>query len=257
VDTPFWPEAIAHVRAAHPDFLFMAEAYWDLEWTLQRMGFDYTYDKRLYDRLVARDAGAVRGHLRAEAAFQERSVRFLENHDEPRAAAAFPPDVHRAAATLTFLVPGLHFFHEGQFEGRKVHVSVQLARRPDEPTDGGLRDFYARLLECLKRPAPRAGSWRLLECRPAWDGNPTWDRFIAFLWEGPEGGRLLGAVNYGPTRGQAYVALPLPGLAGRRFLLRDLLGPARYERDGGELAARGLYLDVPAWGYHAFELAVV
>jgi hypothetical protein len=29
----------------------MAEVYWDMEWTLQQQGFDYCYDKRLYDRL--------------------------------------------------------------------------------------------------------------------------------------------------------------------------------------------------------------
>ena len=54
VDAPFWPEAIAAVRARRPDFLFLAEVYWDLEWELQQQGFDYTYDKRLYDRLRAR-----------------------------------------------------------------------------------------------------------------------------------------------------------------------------------------------------------
>jgi glycosidase len=98
VDDPFWPEATATVRARRPDFVFMAEAYWDLEWTLQQQGFDYTYDKRLYDRLHERSAGATRGHLCADSGYQLRSVRFLENHDEPRAAAAFDPEVYRAAA---------------------------------------------------------------------------------------------------------------------------------------------------------------
>src|SRR5262245_57501971 len=51
VDGPFWPTAIAAVREVHPCFVFMAEVYWDLEWDLQQQGFDYTYDKRLYDRL--------------------------------------------------------------------------------------------------------------------------------------------------------------------------------------------------------------
>ena len=87
IDVSFWPEAIRAVRGEHPGFLFMAEVYWDLEWDLQQQGFDYTYDKRLYDRLHGRDAAGVRGHLCADAEFQHRSVRFLENHDEPRAAA--------------------------------------------------------------------------------------------------------------------------------------------------------------------------
>jgi len=254
VDTPFWPEAIAQVRKKHPQFLFLAEAYWDLEWTRQQQGFDYTYDKRLYDRLVARDAGAVRSHLRADPDYQNRSVRFLENHDEMRAAGAFPEPVHRAAAAVTFLVPGLHFFHEGQLEGRRVKISIHLARRPVEPPNPPLREFYAQLLECLGRPELRDGHWRLLECRPAWEGNPTWQQFVAFSWEGNKGKRLLITVNYGAIRGQCRVPLPFDGLQGNTLVLQDLMSPARYERNGDELASPGLYLDMPEWGYNMFEL---
>ena len=111
----FWDQAIEAVRRVNPDFKFIAEAYWDMEWTLQQQGFDFCYDKRLYDRIVGRDVAGVRGHLRAELAYQSRLVRFLENHDEPRAAATFSSDVHEAAAVITFLSPGLRFFHQGQF----------------------------------------------------------------------------------------------------------------------------------------------
>src|SRR4029079_14671348 len=70
------PSTIAAVKADHPDFVFMAEAYWDLEYALQQQGFDYCYDKRLYDRLIHEDAGDVHGHLTADSAYQERLVRF-------------------------------------------------------------------------------------------------------------------------------------------------------------------------------------
>ncbi len=253
-DAPFWPEAIGRVRRHHPDFLFLAEVYWDLEWVLQQQGFDYTYDKRHYDRLRARDAAAVRGHLRATPEYQQRSARFLENHDEPRAAAVFPPDVHKAAAVLAFLVPGLRFFQEGQFDGRRIKANLHLCRRADEPPDNDLREFYQRLLACVRRPEVCDGTWRLLECRPAWEGNATWQRFIAFAWENGAGRRLLAAVNYGPAQAQCYVRLAWSGLHGRPHLLRDLLGPAAYRRDGDDLAGRGLYLDLPAWGHHAFEV---
>src|SRR5262249_1961402 len=153
----FWPEAIALVRDESPHFLFLAEVYWDLEWTLQQQGFDYTYDKRLYDRLHLRDAGPVRDHLRADPAFQGKSARFLETHDEPRAASAFPWHVHQAAAVITFLVPGLRFFHEGQLEGRRIKSSLHLCRRPVEPVDAAVQPFYLRLLDCLKRPEVRQG----------------------------------------------------------------------------------------------------
>jgi hypothetical protein len=265
VDAPFWPEAIARVRQKYPEFLFMAEVYWDLEWTLQQQGFDYTYDKRLYDRLHARDAEAGRGHLCAAPDFQRKSARFLENHDEPRAASAFPPHVHRAAAVAAYLVPGLRFFHHGQLEGWRLRLPMHLGRRPQEPSDPAIQEFYGRLLEVLERSEVRDGRWQLLESRRAWDENRSWKQFIVFTWEAapgadgqpPDPRRLLIAVNYGPTPGQCYVPLPFPNLRGRKFLLRDLTGPARYERNGDELASRGLYLDVPEWAYHVFEMIAV
>jgi hypothetical protein len=32
------------------------------------------------------------------------------------------------------------------------------------------------------------------------------------------------------------------------------MGALAFERDGGELQSRGLFLDMPAWGYHVFEV---
>ena len=88
-EAEYWTEIIPTVRESHPDFLFIAEAYWDREWELQQLGFDYCYDKRLYDRLELGDPQSVRLHLGADPAYQAKLVRFIENHDEPRAAAIF------------------------------------------------------------------------------------------------------------------------------------------------------------------------
>jgi glycosidase len=190
-DAPFWPEAIARVRREHPEFLFVAEVYWDLEWRLQQHGFDFTYDKRLYDRLRDGASGPVRDHLAAEPAFSDRCARFLENHDEARAAATFPPDRHHAAAALTYLVPGLRLFHEGQLEGRRGRTPVQLARRAPEPPDPTVRALYEDLLALLARRELRDGAWRLL---PRVQEAPD---VIAFVWTlGAR--RLTVAVNAGP-----------------------------------------------------------
>lgn len=254
---PFWPRVTQAVRAQVPGFLFMAEVYWDLEWTLQQQGFDYTYDKRLYDRLALGQAPPVREHLLAGLDFQDRLARFLENHDEPRAAATFAPDVHRAAAVLTFLTPGLRFFHQGQREGRRIRIPVHLGRGPAEAPQAEIGAFYERLLACLAEPAFRAGEWQLLECRPAWHENWTWDSFVAFAWTGPGESRRLVAVNYAGHQGQCYVALPWQDLPGRTWRFRDLTGPAVYDRPAGDLAGPGLYLDLPAWGTHVFAVAPV
>jgi hypothetical protein len=252
---PFWPKTIRQVREKVPGFVFMAEVYWDLEWELQQQGFDYTYDKRLYDRLRAGQARPVRDHFRAGLDFQDRLARFLENHDEPRAAATFGPGVHEAAAALTFLSPGLRFFHQGQFQGRKIRISPHLCRGPDEPTNEEVGKFYARLLAVLRQPALRDGRWSLLECVPAWDGNWTWDCFVAFAWEGPAGERLLVVVNNAPHQSQCHLRLPFTDLAGKQWRLQDQLGPAAHDWDGGALQARGLYLDEPPWRAAVYSLA--
>ncbi|MGH7388095.1 MAG: alpha-amylase family glycosyl hydrolase [Candidatus Rokuibacteriota bacterium] len=250
----FWPKATRSVRERVPGFCFMAEVYWGLEWTLQQQGFDYTYDKRLYDRLREGHARPVRAHLHAGLDYQDRLARFLENHDEARAAATFPLEMHRAAAAITFLSPGLRFFHQGQFEGRRKRISPHLGRAPDEPADKELGRFYDRLLAVLRHPAVRQGRWQLLECVPAWDGNWTWDCFLAFAWHDPAGERLLVAVNYAPNQSQCYVRLPFTDVGNAHWRLEDLIGDATYDRDGNELKARGLFLDVPPWKASVFSL---
>ncbi len=232
----------------------MAEVYWDLEWTLQHQGFDYTYDKRLYDRLRGDQARPVREHFWAGLDYQDKMARFLENHDEPRAAATFPLGVHEAAAVITFLAPGLRFFHQGQFEGRKKRISPHLCRAPIEAVDAELGKFYERLLAVLRQPAARDGQWRQLECAAAWDGNWTCDCFVACAWQGVDGQRVVVAVNYAPNQSQCYVRLPFTELGGGRWRLEDQMGDATYERDGDDLMSRGLYLDVPAWRPYVFSL---
>lgn len=251
---PFWSRAIQSIHSQRPDFIFMAEVYWDLEWALQQQGFNYTYDKRLYDRLRQEHARPVRDHLRADMDFQLKSVRFLENHDEPRAAETFPADVHRAAAVVTFLCPGMRFFHDGEFEGRKKKLPVHLGRRPEEIVDSSLQEFYGHLLACVHRPETRDGTWRLLDCAPAWDGNWTWDCFIGGSWVGSEGDHLIWIVNYAPNQSQCYLQLPFDDLSGHSVKFEDLMGAATYVRDGNQLRSKGLYLDLPPWGYHVFKV---
>ena len=250
----FWPRVTETLHAEVPGFLFLAEVYWDLEWPLQQQGFDYTYDKRLYDRLVEGHARPVREHLCAGLDFQDRLARFLENHDEPRAAATFASEAHRAAAIVTFLTPGLRFFHQGQREGKRVRIPVHLGRGPAEVTEPGLAAFYDGLLGCLKDPAFRDGDWQLLACRPAWDGNGTWDSFIAFSWTGPGDRRRLVAVNYSAHQSQCYVTVPWGDLEKQSWRLQDLSSSAAYDRQGSDLKRQGLYLDMPAWGYHVFAV---
>jgi hypothetical protein len=252
---PFWPAAIAAVRAHYPDFIFMAEVYWDLEWTLQQQGFDYCYDKRLYDRLREGHAGSIRGHLVAGLDYQDKLARFLENHDEPRAAAAFPWPQHQAAAVVNFLSPGLRFFHDGQLGGARVRVPVHLCRGPIEPVNAEVAAFYPKLLRAVKETAAlRNGDWSQIQPRQAASGNWTSECFIAYAWAGQDGNCFLVVVNYAANQAQCRLPLPFVDLRGKRVQLTDLLGREVYDRDGSELVDPGLFIDHAPWHFNIFAL---
>jgi hypothetical protein len=252
---PFWPRAISVVHAQYPAFTFMAEVYWDLEWTLQQQGFDYCYDKRLYDRLRDGHAGPIRGHLLAGLDYQDKLARFLENHDEPRAASEFPWPQHQAAAIVTFLSPGLRFFHDGQFDGARVRVPTHLCRGPIEPKNPQIAAFYTKLLQALRQTgAFRDGSWSQLQPVPAWSGNWTHENFIAYAWAGAEGSRHLVVVNYAGNQGQCRLPLPFSEFRGKQIHLTDLMGTEVYDRDGSELVGPGLYIDHTPWRFNVFSL---
>jgi hypothetical protein len=161
--------------------------------------------------------------------------------------------VHQAAAVLTYFCPGLRFFHQGQLQGWTQKISVHLCRGPEQPTDPDLQRFYQQLLEGLRLKAFREGEWQLLECKPAWEGNWTWNCLIAFAWQGTDGQRALAVVNYAPNQSQCYIPLPWSDLGAQMYRLKNLMGAESYDRSGDSLLSPGLYLDLPAWGYQVFE----
>ena len=246
--TEYWVDVIPAIKQTHPDFRFIAEAYWDLEWELQQQGFDFCYDKRLYDRLEHDNAESVSLHLSAEPVYQNKLLRFIENHDEPRAAESFTAAKERAAAVTTSTLPGARLFHEGQFEGRRVRLPVFLGRRPEEPVDQELQDFYWKLLEAINTSVFRQGQWELCE-RRGWPDNSSYQNIVAWHWSN-ERDRYLIVVNLSDRPAQAHVHLALNDYAGQGWTLIDKLSGATYERSGNELSASGLYVNLGPWNSH-------
>jgi hypothetical protein len=244
----YWTQVIGAARAAHPGFVLMAEAYWDLEYELQQLGFDFCYDKRLYDRLVEREPQAVRAHVSGDPTYQERLVRFIENHDEPRAAATFGPEDERAAAVVAATLPGATLWYEGQFDGRRVRPPVFLARRPEEPSDLALNAFYSTLVAA----DVRRGAWDLLACE-GWPDNNSAERLLAWSWTDGDA-RTLIVVNGSDGPAQGRVRLAWGDLAGRSWSFTDVLDGTCFVRDGDELAREGLYVDRPGGGVHVLQV---
>jgi hypothetical protein len=249
----FWPEVMGVVRARAPTFAFIAEAYWDRERALLQQGFDYCYDKQLYDQVRHGDAWAVRAHLRADRADQDRLVRFIENHDEARAAAVFGPARSRAAATLVAAVPGATLGHQGQLDGRAVRIPVFLTRWPEEALDASLRAFYSALLREVGTPPLRTGRWQLLECR-GWADNDTSANLVACSWD-DSSNRCLVVVNLSAVGSQARVSLPWSDLRVHTWRLSDPITGDRFDRDGEELSSHGLFVDLQPWHFHWLRLS--
>jgi hypothetical protein len=250
-ETEYWDDVIAAIKKEHPDFLFIAEAYWDLEWELQRHGFDFCYDKRLYDRIERDNAESVRLHLCADLAFQEKLLRFIENHDEPRAAAIFVQAKQQAAAVTTATLTGARLFHHGQFEGRKARLPVFLGRQPEEPEDQELRAFYGKLLKAIDAPVFRDGRWSLCE-RTGWPDNPSFQNVVAWCWVKNDDRRLI-IVNLSDGIVQARVKVHWDELRGKTWRLVDALSDATYARAGGEMVSPGLFVELGPWNYHFFR----
>ena len=246
--TEYWVDVISAVRQKYPDFKFIAEAYWDMEWTLQQQGFDYCYDKRLYDRLEHDNAESIGGHLHADMNYQDKLVRFIENHDEPRAAATFSPEKEKAAALVIATTPGAKLFHEGQFEGRHIRLPVFLGRRPSEPVDLSLQAFYLKLLQVLKQTQLLGGEWQLSTVN-GWPDNLTYRNILSWNWQQGDK-RILIAVNLSDWKSQAHIDIPWSNPERQSWRLTDLLSNDVFERDGRDLYANGLYVDLPAWHYH-------
>ena len=250
--TEYWVDVIPAIQQLRPDFRFIAEAYWDLEWELQQKGFDFCYDKRLYDRLEHENAESVRLHLCADPAYQDKLLRFVENHDEPRAAATFSPAKERAVAVATSTLTGARMFHEGQFEGRKVKLPVFLGRRPTEALDTNLQEFYRSLLAAINSPVFRDGQWSLCE-RTGWPDNQSCQDIVTWRW-GRDEERYLIIVNLSDGPSQALIHVGWNDLAGHDWILTDKLSGATYHRSGDEMWSSGLYVDLGPWSYHFLDL---
>jgi len=251
----YWATVIAAIKARDREFRFIAEAYWDLEWELQQQGFDFCYDKKLYDRMEHADAESVRQHLLADRSYHDRMLRFIENHDEPRAAATFSSGKGRAAAVAILTLPGARLLHEGQFEGAKVRLPVFLGRRPAEPVDLDLVAFYERLLKATRRDVFRNGAWRLCE-RSGWPDNQSCRNVLGWCWV-KGGERSLIVLNFGQETAQALVHVPWDELRGKTWRLDDPLSGEVYDRNGDEMRDVGLYVDLGPWKCHVFRVSAV
>lgn len=253
-ETEFWPEAIFEIRRLWPDFLFLAEVYWDLEYRLQQLGFDYTYDKRFYDRVMTSTGEMIRAHLVADWDYQIRCLRFLENHDEARVASRLSPAQHRAAAVLLATVPGMRFWYQGQREGRRLRAPIQLVRWPEEEPNFVLATWYDMLLALQEHPALQQGWWRLLSPERLPGEDEAYRNVIAYRWDAGRQGRLLVTVNYQARRARLRLRVDVLGISGRTAKLRDRLSGKELIGPGSVWFETGVELNMEPYEANIWEI---
>ena len=242
--TEFWTEALGQVKQSRPDFLFMAEVYWDMERQIQRLGFDFTYDKGLYDRLRYSGSSEIRDRLKDEP-YQEHSVHFIENHDEERATAAFGSERSMAAAAVISTIPGLRFFQDGQFEGYRTRLPIQLIRQPAETPDNEIQYFYGRLLAACNSPVFHDGLWQVLDVGQVGEEATAHPDILAWLWRFDKQMKIV-VINYTSGHSYGWLKLPLPAGA-RGITVEEELPDRLLPRSTNPVEGRGVYLELKPW----------
>ncbi len=245
----YWPMVIGAVHQSHPNFSFIAEAYWDMEYALQQQGFEFCYGKTFYDHLVAGDSRAVRAHLSADVGFLAHLLSFVENHDEPRAAAVFDP-ARQMAVTLTMLTQvGARLVHDGQLTGRTVQLPVFLGRAPRGGGDTELQVFHHSLLDVLRDSTFRTGEWSL--CGISGGPETCSDHLVAWCWDGDR--RWLIVVNLSAAAASGRVIVPWADMAGGTFRLSDPLTGHSVVSPGEQLRT-GWDVELGPWQWHLFDV---
>ncbi len=244
----FWSEA----TGALPDFIWIAEVYWDLEWRVQQLGFQFAYDKRLYDRLRSAPSREVYLHLTAKLDYQSKLVRFLENHDEPRSAAVFRTERTQALGTLVATLPGMRLFHHGQLEGRKIRLPMPLCAAAEEPLDPAVRAFYEKILRMSEEEVFHRGQWELLEVKTA--GDSSFENLIVYQWRSEQTWKLV-VVNLAGAAAQGRLHFRNEISAASRYNFFDQLNDETYVRRGDELSRGGLYIRLEGYRAHLFAVS--
>jgi glycosidase len=248
----FWEEAIAEVKKNRSDFIFIAETYWDLEWQLQNLGFDFTYDKRLTDRLTSGDIKSIKDHLDADLSYQNRSVRFLENHDEIRALVKLGRERSLAAAVIISTIPGIAFYFDGQCDGKKIKLPLQLGREPEEKQDEKIKEFYKNLFKVTSEDIFRNGEWKLLEPIPVNLNDQSFENLLAWEFRTENELRII-VVNYNNITSKCRLKFDVITET-KEIILNDLLNKTTYKRSIKEITEKGLFVELKSFNSHIFSI---
>jgi Alpha amylase, catalytic domain len=246
-DTEFWADA----HAAVPDLVLLAEAYWGTEQRLLDLGFSYVYDKGLYDAVRFLHMPELHARLSQGLAYQKHLVRFLENHDEDRCAAAFPPERLTSVVTFMGTLPGMRLYQEGEAEGLKIHLPVALRRVVEEPPNQASVAIFDKILRTTTQDAFHKGIWNALPIHS--EGEDTSSNLVAYEWRFESAWKVI-VVNLTGAVSQGRIPFSDRSIPAQEYIFRDELDDVRYRRTGDEIRRLGLFVRREPYQAHLFDV---
>lgn len=245
----FWSMALRDIEEKYPNFTFIAEVYWGLEWEIQELGFDYTYDKVLYDRLRFSNPESIKGHLGAEHLFQMRSIRFTSNHDEEESLKAFGKEKSLAASTIIATLPGARMLYLFQMMGRAARLPIQYVN-DDFKEDKEVLAYYDKLLKIASQPAFHGGQWALTEVSPVSEEDQSCRNVLAWTWKQMNTASAV-VINYSDQ--PAYGRLKIKGANGEA-LREEFSGDSVALTD--EMRQQGLNVELKPFESKIFSYSI-
>ncbi len=252
----FWEEVIPKIKEKYPDFLFIAEVYWDMEWKLQQQGFDYCYDKPLYDRLRNDNAQKVISHIQAECDYQIKLLRYIENHDEGRAVNVFGEEASLAAAVIIMTLPGACLIYEGQMDGNEIKLPIQLGKNPMETPNLKISVFYDKLLNIISFIEKDKAKWSICEVTQIEHEDSSFNNIISYVWETNQKTFLI-IVNYSINPAKAHIKIKDKKYGSSQWSFKDLIIDEEFQYLGKDLDEYGLFIQLNPWKSHIFQVKEV
>jgi hypothetical protein len=246
----FWTQAIEQI----PGLIYIAEAYWDTEWQLQQLGFDFVYDKKLYDRMKSGHPRDVYLHLTAGIDYQQKLVRFIENHDELRSIEAFGRGKVKAVSALFSTLPGLKLYFHGQMEGKRIRLPVQIRQSMPDPGDTGIKAIYDKLMPVVNQDIFHTGTWKLKEVLV--DLDITSENLVAFTWKLHDSLRLI-IVNLSQHTSYGRIDFRDDVSESQDYAFADKLSDQSFVQSGKVMAHPGLSVKLTGYQSQIWEIEPV
>jgi len=244
--------SISTVKEKFPNVIFLAEVYSPWEQSLQNVGFDYTYDKNLYDLLTSGNIQSIQNWIvQNSLSYTQHSAHFVSNHDQPRAATNFGSWWRAdAAALLTFTLPGMRFHWMWQWDGFSNQLDIHLRREQSEPVVKDAQLFYKIFLNITNSDVFKKGEWVNLTVS---GDNSSW-RLIAYRWQYNDEKRLC-VINFSDQIGSGNVVVSnaTPINNNDTIPVTDLLSGTTYWRSANEMRTQGLFVVINSWYAQIFQ----